>query len=71
MRIKRKIAAKVLMPMDTKEVKDYAPMDKKDSASKYTELRFVSDDVFQLSNEIVLYGNDRVALIMFGENEMM
>ena len=70
-RIKRKIVAKVLMPMDTKKVKDYAPMDKKDVSAKYTVLKFVSDPIFQLSNEIILYGEDRIALIMFSENEMM
>lgn len=70
-RTKRKIMAKVLMPIDTKEVKDYAAMDKKDVVSKWTELKFVSDPIFQLSNEINLYGDDRVALMMFSENEMM
>lgn len=70
-RIKRKISANVLMPIDTKEVQDYAPMNKKDFASKYTELRFVSDPIFQLSNEINLYGEDKIALMMFGEQEMM
>lgn len=54
-----------------KEDINYAPTDRKDTSAKWTELKFVSDPLFQLSNEINLYGDDKIALMMFGETEMM
>ena len=71
LRIKREISAEVLMTMDMKGLKDYAPMNEKEMAANYTAVKFVSDPLFQLSNEIILYGDEKIALIMFGENEMM
>ena len=69
-RMKKKIVAQVLIPQDV-ENSSYAPMDKKDISSKWTQIKIISDPIFQVSNEINLYGNDKIALMMFHETEMM
>ncbi|MDR0369478.1 MAG: hypothetical protein LBH96_02900 [Candidatus Peribacteria bacterium] len=55
----------------SKEDINYTPTDSKDNSAEWTELKFVNNPIFQLSNEIDLYGNDKIALIMFNETEMM
>ena len=69
-RVKRKITAQVLMPQE-RENANYAPMDKRDTSFQRTQIRVVSNPTFQISNEINLYGEDRIALMMFNESEMM
>ncbi len=68
--MKKKIVAQVLMPQDVENA-NYAPMDQKDTSSKWTKIKIISDPLFQISNEINLYGNDKIALMMFHETEMM
>ncbi|MDR2540266.1 MAG: helix-turn-helix domain-containing protein [Candidatus Peribacteria bacterium] len=70
-RVKRKIKAQVLLSGGKEANVDYFPTNRADPSTKFTELRFVSDPIFSLSNEIDLYGNDKVAVMMFGETEMM
>ncbi|MDR0650650.1 MAG: hypothetical protein LBG59_04545 [Candidatus Peribacteria bacterium] len=70
-RIKKKILAKVLVSGQPETNLNYIATNRKDTSSKYTELTYISDALFQLSNEINLYGDDKIALMMFGENEMM
>ena len=69
-RIKRNITAKVLLSGEAKENHNYIPTNRTDNSAKYTQLKFISNPLFELSNEINLYGGDKVALIMFSEHEM-
>lgn len=70
-RIKNQIVAKVIVPENLKSQYYYPPEADKKTYSKYTELGFVSDPNFELYNEIDLYGEDKVCIVMFREHEMM
>ncbi|MDR0860744.1 MAG: hypothetical protein LBO09_07400 [Candidatus Peribacteria bacterium] len=70
-RIKKKITAQVLLSGQKEQTLDYIPTDRKDPSTKFTQLKYVADPLFSLSNEIDLYGDDKVAVMMYGEKEMM
>ncbi|MDR3168522.1 MAG: hypothetical protein LBU27_01860 [Candidatus Peribacteria bacterium] len=71
LRIKHKVVAEVLLPAKIKALPGYAPSDKKDPVSKLTKLQFVENPIFDTTNEIVLYGGNKIAIVMFEESEMM
>jgi sugar-specific transcriptional regulator TrmB len=64
-RVASNIKAYVLIPAD-EHSKQYARLDKK----TLTETRIVSDPMFQLSTEIILYGPGKVAIALFTSEEM-
>ena len=68
-RLKKKISAQVILPQSLKDSIVYDPV--KDSKKKLTKIRFVSDTDFIQYNEINLYGEEKVSIVMFSENEMM
>jgi hypothetical protein len=57
------------MPLADKERYGYDATSQ--PSQKQTEIRYVSDDQFSLESGIDLYGNEKVSIVIFTENEMM
>lgn len=70
-RIKHQILARVLAPGKLQSEYYYPPHLDPKTYGKYTELGFIQDSVFDLYNEINLYGEDKVFMVMFRQEEMM
>lgn len=70
-RIKKQILAQVIVPSNLKSQYYYPPEVEKKNYSQYTQLGFVSDPAFELYNEINLYGENKVFMVMFREEEMI
>lgn len=71
-RLQKNIHAKVIIPWALKNnIYDYAPNVDTKAYGKLTTLKFVNDKEFSLSNEINLYGEDRILMVMFGETELI
>lgn len=69
-RIKNEVNAKILMPISMKEDKWYEPNDNKTEPKKYTEIKYISDSNFTINNEIDIYGDNKVWIMLYGTNEM-
>ena len=48
----------------------YEPNDKKEESKKHTEIKYISDVDFILNNEIDLYDDNKVWIMLYGTNEM-
>ncbi len=70
-RIQQKILAKVLVPWKLEAAFSYPPLIDSKKYCEYTQLGFVQDTDFDLYNEINLYGEDRVLIVMFRAEEMI
>ena len=69
-RVKNEVNAKILMPVSMKEDKWYEPNDNKTKPKKFTEIKYVSDIDFTMNNEIDIYGDNKVWIMLYGTNEM-
>ncbi len=69
-RQKNKVNAKILMPISMKNDKWYDPNDNKKESKKHTEIRYISDTNFTMNNEIDLYDDNKVWIMLYGTNEM-
>lgn len=68
-RIKHKIFAKVILPWELENRTEY--MATQPHSASWVEARFLHNPLFQVSNEISLYGEDKVMMVMFQEKEMI
>lgn len=68
-REKNDVNAKILMPKRMKKYEWYEPKDSK-SKNKYTEIKYISDEKFTINNEIDLYDNNKIWIMLYGTNEM-
>jgi hypothetical protein len=64
-RIKRKILARVIAPR-SEAMDDYQTINKK----SYREMILVDREDFDFTNEIMIYGENKVAIAMFSSDEM-
>ena len=69
-RQKNKVNAKILMPISMKKDKWYEPNDNKKEAKNYTQIRYISDINFTMDNEIDIYDENKVWIMLYGTNEM-
>ena len=69
-REKNNVSAKILMPISMKKEEWYEPNDKKEESKKHTEIKYISDVDFILNNEIDLYDDNKVWIMLYGTNEM-
>ena len=70
-REKNNVNAKILMPITMKKDIWYELRDNKKESKKYTEIRYISDESFVINNEINIYDENKVWIILHGTNEMV
>lgn len=70
-RVKKKIQVRVLLSNSFKDKEEYTRVVQYPSPRAHTELRFIDNPLFQVSNEISLYGEDKVMMVIFQEKEMI
>ena len=68
-REKNNVNAKILMPISMKKDEWYEPKDSK-SKNKYTEIKYIADEQFKIDNEIDLYDDNKIWIMLYGTNEM-
>lgn len=68
-REKNNVKVKILMPLWMKKDKWYGPKDNK-NWDKYTKIRYIPDNEFTINNEIDLYGDNKIWIMLYGTNEM-
>ena len=68
-RQKNNVNAKILMPICMSKDKWYEPNDDK-SIYKLTEIRYIENDKFNMYNEIDLYDENKIWIMLYGTNEM-
>lgn len=68
-RISNKVNAKILMPIWMKKDKWYEPNDNKKSEN-LTEIKYIENEKFNFFNEIDLYDENKIWIILYGTNEM-
>lgn len=71
-RITKKIHASVLLCGTEWNIEKYVPRKrpKHKMYAWYTQLKIIEHNVFKLASEINLYGTDKVAIMLFGSQEM-
>ena len=69
-REKNNVKAKILMPISMKKDKWYEPNDNKKESKKHTEIKYISNANFTMNNEIDLYDENKVWIMLYGTNEM-
>lgn len=71
-RLKHRIHARVIIPADLKKnTYDYATNIDQKAYDTMTTIKYIEDADFSLTNEINLYWEDKVLMVMFNQNEMM
>ena len=70
-REKNNVSAKILMPISMKKDVWYELKDNKNKSKKFTEIRYISDESFVINNEINIYDENKVWIILHGTNEMV
>lgn len=68
-RQKNNVKAKILMPIGMSNDKWYEPNDNKKNY-KLTEIRYIVDEKFTMDNEIDLYDDNKIWIMLYGTNEM-
>lgn len=58
------------MPILMKKDKWYEPNDNKKESKNNTEIRYISDENFIMNNEIDIYDENKVWIMLYGTNEM-
>lgn len=71
-RIQQKLAAKVILSSASHMANDYQvhPEQVSGNTQSFTQIIVVPDQEYRLSNEINLYGGNKVALALFNEGEL-
>lgn len=69
-REKNNVKAKILMPITMKKDKWYEPNDNKKESKKHTEIKYISNENFMINNEIDIYDENKVWIMLYGTNEM-
>jgi len=64
-RLKHKTKTKAIISRQSLKQSSYAKYNK----SKHDSL-IIDDPIFDIANEIIIHGKDRVSLLMYGTNEM-
>lgn len=68
-RIQNNVNAKILMPVWMKKDKWYGPNDNKKSEN-LTEIKYIENEKFNFFNEIDLYDENKIWIMLYGTNEM-
>ena len=68
-RVQNNVNAKILMPIWMKKDKWYEPNDNK-KTNNLTEIKYINDDDFMMYNEIDLYDENKVWIMLYGTNDM-
>jgi len=69
-REKNNVNAKILMPINMRKGEWYWPNDNKKESKKHTEIKYISDIDFIMNNEIDIYDENKVWIMLYGTNEM-
>lgn len=68
-RIQNNVNAKILMPVWMKKDKWYEPNDNEKSEN-LTEIKYIENEKFNFFNEIDLYDENKIWIMLYGTNEM-
>lgn len=68
-RQKNNVNAKILMPIGMANDKWYEPNDNK-TIYKLTEIKYIQNEKFNMYNEIDLYDENKIWIMLYGTNEM-